>query len=418
MERLRSHRRRVRRTVSCNGVAASRAAAVIGVLLPAATLVLPLSGIAQERDLRGYYLNVATGSAEGAFSPSGVSDFQRLRIMTSPAFGPVETDVAYEHSLSLVSDSELGFLPSLGEIETGTDWIPLQGSISEGDHAEWRHGVDRLLVSVPLDGDVQLDIGRQPISWATTLFLTPADPFTPFDPADPFREYRGGVDAARLQGYLGPFTGVEAVLRLADTRDGTAITALGRAHGAAGPWELSAWGGVVHDEASAAAGATLTTAGTAFRGEFVLRDPKEGDAVVRFATGVDRYFTVDGRTLYLSAEFQHDGLGAAGADEIVAVVLSDPFARGEMQVLGKDEAAVQAFYQVHPLVGVEILWLWNMSDRSALLLPAVSYSVSDEVSARAGVFVGLGSEESAQGLPGSEYGTVPTSLYVSLTAFF
>ena len=49
--------------------------------------------------------------------------------------------------------------------------------------------------------NADLIVGRQPVSWATTLFLTPADPFSPFDPADPFREYRGGVDAARLRVY-------------------------------------------------------------------------------------------------------------------------------------------------------------------------------------------------------------------------
>jgi hypothetical protein len=395
-----------------------RGAARPGLLLLAQALLLPQPASAQELELRGYYLNVATGSVEGPFTPSGVSDFQRLRLMIDPDLGPLRTDVAYEHSLSLVSDPQLGLVPGLGDIETGTSWLPLQWTIAEGDNAEWRHRFDRLLVGLPIGDDFQLDVGRQPISWATTLFLTPADPFAPFDPADPFREYRGGVDAARFQGFLGAFTGVDAVLRLADTRDGTTVTALGRAQGAAGSWELSGWAGAVHDEASASVAATLTAAGAAFRGELVLRDSEEKGLVPRLAVGADRSFPLAGRDLYLAAEYQHDGFGAANADEIPGVVLSDPFARGELQVVGRDETALQASWQAHPLLTTGLLWLWNLGDRSALLVPAASWSVSNEVTVRAGLFLGIGSNRTETGLPGSEYGPVPTSLYLSLTAFF
>lgn len=392
----------------------SRAAALATSLV----LCLPRAGSGQEIELRGYYLNVATGSLEGPFTPAGVADFQRLRLMAGPDFGFVETELAYEPSLELVSEPELGLVPSLGSIETGTEWLPLQWTIAEGEHASWRHRFDRLLVRTALGDDVQLDVGRQPISWATTLFLTPSDPFAPFDPADPFREYRAGVDAARLQTFLGAFAGVDAVLRVADTREGTTLTALGRLTATAGSWDLSGWAGIVHDRPGGAAAATLTAAGTAFRGELSLRDGEDGELVPRFAVGIDRSFGLAGRDLYVAAEYQRDGFGAAGAAEIVDVVLSEPFSRGELQVIGRDETAVQASYQVHPLLSAELLALWNLGDGSVLLVPAVTYLVSNEVTARGGCFFGFGTDAASGGLPGSEYGPVPSSLYVSLTAFF
>ncbi|HEU4536104.1 MAG TPA: hypothetical protein VFS00_18395, partial [Polyangiaceae bacterium] len=49
-----------------------------------------------------------------------------------------------------------------------------------------------------------------------------------------------------------------------------------------------------------------------------------------------------GRDLYAVVELQHDGFGAADANEILAVLGSEPYRRGEMQALGRDELAAHA----------------------------------------------------------------------------
>lgn len=379
-------------------------------------------------DLRlgGYYLGVGSGYLEGPFTPSGASLFQRVRIMMSPDIGPLRTDVAYEQALNLVTDPALGLTPSLGEAQAGVEWLPLQWTIAEGEYASWRHRFDRLLITAPVGRSAEITAGRQTISWATSLIFTPADPFAPFDPADPFREFRAGVDALRLQGFSGAFTELEFVFRPADTRDGTTITALGRITTATGPWEISGWAGVLHDGGAASAAATLTAAGTAFRGEAELRWP---DDVLRFSIGADRSFPLAGRDLYVVLEYQRDGYGATDPDDYLDVLLSDPYSRGEMQVIGRNETAIQTSWQASPLVTTDFLTIWNMNDGSLLLSPAASYSVSNEVYVRGGFFFGIGAnerlidapivpEEPPIVLPGSEYGIVPSSLYLSLTAFF
>ena len=413
-----------------------RRAAVAGCMAAAITaaVVSPEAARAQSlrEDLRlgGYYLNVATGALEGPFTPAGVTDFQRLRLMASPDVGSLHFDIAYEQGLSLVSDPALGLSPVLGVSSTGIDWLPLQWTIEDWDHGSWRHRFDRLLVSAPLGESAAATVGRQTISWATALIFTPADPFAPFDPADPFREYRAGVDALRIQGFTGPFTELELVLRPADTRGGTTMTALGRITTASGPWEVSAWAGVLHDEGAASAAATLTTAGTAFRGEMEIRWP---DDVLRLSIGADRNFPFAGRDLYVVLEYQRDGYGAADPDDYLEVLLSDPYSRGELQVIGRNETALQASWQASPLLTADLLTMWNMDDGSFLLSPAASYSLSNEVYVRGGFFFGIGARERQivlpplgsgppeapiASVPGSEYGVVPSSLYVSLTAFF
>ena len=80
------------------------------------------------------------------------------------------------------------------------------------------------------------------------------------------------------------------------------------------------------------------------RGEAVLRR-LEDLLVFRGTIGLDRQLQVGGRDLTLLVEYQRDGLGAARPDEYRDLLESDTFLRGEHQVLGRDEAVVQASYQ-------------------------------------------------------------------------
>jgi hypothetical protein len=384
---------------------------------------------AQLPRISGYYLDVWVGSDQSAFADASLLGFQRFRLMTSPTYGRWGFDVAYEHALTVRSDLTAGFLGPGGEQgRSAGDWLPLQGTIEETEHVEWRHRLDRL--SVAYLGDAfDVTVGRQPVSWGTTLYLTPADPFQPFDPSDPFREYRVGVDAARVSVFTGPMTEIEAVVRPADTFDGTTVTALARARTALGRWDLVAWAGVVHDEPSVSAAATVTVAGAALRSEAVLRRSKDRtgteETVLRFTVGADRSFNLFGRNLYLVAEYQRDGFGAASAEELIPTALSPASLRGEMQVLGRDEIVALATYEWHALWSLNLLSIWNLNDTSLLFSPAVSFSASDEVVAQAGMFLGAGEEAleipnplEPVVLPGSEYGAVPATGYVSVTIFF
>jgi hypothetical protein len=373
--------------------------------------------LAAQRGFRGYGLNVLLGAADGPFNDAGLQDLQRLRLMFTPSRGTVTLDLAYEQLLTLTSTSGFQVLGSaLGQPAGAGDWLPIQGTIAEGGHASWRHRVDRLSLKVarPLG---ELVVGRQPVSWATTLFLTPADPFAPFDPADPFREYRAGVDAAQVRVFPSAMSELNAVVRPATFDSVTTMTALARGRVAVGRIELMAWGGVLHDRGAGALAATVSVGGAVVRSEAALR--RDGNTtVIRVAAGADRSVEIAGRTLYVLAEYQHDGFGAAGASDLPALLGSAPYRRGELQVLGSDEAMAQVTYRVHPLVQVEAFTLWNLGDASVLLGPAVAYDPLASLGLRLGAFLGLGAGRTAAGLPGSEYGAVPTAAYLSGSYFY
>ena len=378
----------------------------------------PLAG-QQLGSISGYSLTVPTASGSGDLSEGGLALLQQLRFMGRPVWGPVSLEFAYQQNLQLRENVAAG-LSGTVFVPTSSKWLPLQWTIVDDEHVTWEHGFDRLALEAggrAWDGIV----GRQAISWATTLFLTPADPFAPFDPSDPFRVYRAGVDAARARYYLGPLSEVDMVVRLADTDSGTAVTALARGKTTWGETDVSAWAGLVFDRPGVALGATRSVGGLQLRGEISLReDPAGGAAAVRLAVGADNRFDLGGRDLYVVVEYQHDDFGASDADDLTRVFRSEPFQDGEMQVLGEDEVAVQGSWQIHPLWNVSLLTLINLRDGSGLVVPAGTYSVGTDVTVGGGLFFsyGDGNIDLQSGTVGSEYGIVPVTGYLSASWFF
>lgn len=388
-------------------------------LLPAALVSSGLT--AQQPGLSGYYLNVFTSVAESALAPAGVSDFQRLRVMWNGSVGPVRLDAAYEHALTLRQRGALGAqLFTASGTASGGDWLSLGGEIRSGARALWRHRVDRLSARIDLGNSADLVIGRQPVSWATTLILTPADPFSPFDPADPFREYRSGVDAARLRYYSGSFTQFEVVARPARIGDRETLTVLGRASSNVRGWDLGAWGGAVHDSFGAALFLSGSVGLWALRAEGAVRNLGD-EVVVRGTVGLDRTLPVAGRDLYVVIEYQRDGLGATSPDGLIDAARSRAFGQGEMQVLGRDVGAVQLSYPLHPLVSASGLVLASLRDGSFIMAPGLGYSVSESVSLRVGAFLGAGREPLLDGADlslRSEFGALPRVAFLSANMFF
>ena len=401
---------------------ARRRGAIAGVL---ATLVVPVPAPAQQPGLSGYYLNVLTRVSEGGLVSGGMSDFQRLRVMWSGSWGPAGVDAALEQTLTLREGGASGAQLFTGTgTASGGDWLPLDGEMHGGERVEWRHRVDRLSVRFDLGANADMIVGRQPVSWATTLVLTPADPFSPFDPADPFREYRIGVDAVRLRVYRGMFTQLEAVARPARIGPGESeretLTLLGRVSTNRRGWDLGAWGGAVHGTFGAAAFLSGSVGLWALRAEGAVRDVDDRVAV-RGAVGMDRTFAVAGRDLYLVVEVQRDGLGAASPIGLPGAVTSRAFSQGEMQVLGRYVGAVQLSYALHPLVSASALVLGSLRDGSFLVSPGVSWSASGSVSLRAGAYLGVGEgvvvREGGVSL-GSDFGASPRVGFGSLSWFF
>ena len=398
------------------------AAFVAGLLAAGLLVVGAAPAAAQSSWLTGYVLTVPLFSGSTALSDSNASNFNRFRLSTEQAVGPLFFEAAYEHAVTFqqnVTPLSLG-LGGLVDIQSGGEWFDLQGTISRHDqeHMLWRHRFDRLNVAWAPAEAMELSVGRQAISWGTTQVFTPADPFPAFSPTDPFQVFRAGVDAARLRIYPSALSEIDIVFRPSRTDVGEEVTALARGFATWRNWGLSAWGGTLYGDPAGAVGASGGIGPWAVNFEAVVRD-YHGTVVGRGAIGTFRLFQVADRDLTIAAEYQRDGRGAGGPDELLTVLQSREFRRGEYQVFGRDEVAVTAVYQIHPLWSVTSTAIWNLNDRSALVFPGFSYSVSNEASLAGGVFTGTGASDFVPGRPlPSIYGLAGVTGYLSLTWYF
>ena len=382
-------------------------------------LVGVVPAAAQPNWVTGYLQTVPLFSGTTQFGPSSLSDFNRIRLTLDPSWGPFSVETAYDNTVSFRQRAaSSGF--GLGTVPRGGEWLPLGGTLTDPDrqHVLWRHRLDRLNIGFSPADAVDFTVGRQAVSWGTTLFLTPADPFMPFSPSDPFRQFRGGVDAARMRLYPGPLSAVDLVVRVTDTPMGEEVTALGRGLTTWRNWELSAWAGTLYGDAAGAVGAAGGLGAWAVRLEAVVREIR-GRVIGRGTIGLDRNLQVGGRDLFVVLEYQRDGLAASGPDGYLELLLKPEFLRGELQTLGRDEAVAQVGYQLHPLWNVSGLAMWNMTDGSVLVAPGVGYTAGDETTIAGGVYFGFGADTvtAARPIP-SEFGLSGQTGYLSISFFF
>ncbi len=375
---------------------------------------------AQPSWLSGYILTAPLFSGATKLAPSAASNFSRFRLSVEPSAGPLTLEVAYEHALSFRQfDVTPGF--GLGGVQGGAEWWELQGTITSSgqEHIVWHHRFDRLNLGISASDAVDIRIGRQTVSWGTTNFLSPADPFVPFIPTDPFRVYRAGVDAFRVRVSPGPLSEIDVVLRPTDTDVGEEVTALGRGLTTVKNWELSGWGGSLYGDVAGAFGAAGGIGPWAIRAEAVVREIDQ-TVVGRGAIGVDRaFFLADGRAVTVAWEYQRDGLGATSPDEYLSILQSREFRRGEHQVFGRDEMMFSGALQLSPLWTASTLVLWNLNDESVLIAPNVAYSAGDNTAVAAGLYFGVGDTEITEAHPlPSEYGLAGVTGFMSVSWFY
>ena len=398
-----------------------------GALIAAAIPVLaavPEGRAALPLGVSGTVRTATVVSAPAGSRGSDAALLNHLRIAADPVLGPLVLDVAWDLTVS-VSQRGSGAIGETGAPESGAepgpengDWLDLRWTATAGDRVFVEHRFDRLRATWSPADDVEVSLGRQAVSWGTTLFLTPADPFMPFHPADRLRGTRRGIDALRLRYYPAPLSEIDLVVRPSRLDGQGELTALGRGLATVRSWELSAWAGAVYGDPSAAAGAAGAIGDWAVRFEGVVRK-LENRSVGRAAVGLDRTLSLGVGDLGILVEYQRDGLGAARRDDVERIFASREHRRGEHQVLGRDEAALQVSFRPDPRWEVSALALWNLSLGRVLLAPGFSWSPSDEATIDAGVYFEAGERVHAgPGPPGAADDDPGPGAFLALTWYF
>ena len=392
-----------------------RALFAVALLIPTAS---PAWG--QPSVLSGYLQTVSLLSISGGFSESDLALYSRLRVAAEPEFESVSLTLAYELTATIPQpeDSYVTVARVSGVGADSNDWLDLHGVLSDGEQFNARHRIDRLQLNWSPTDKVEVNLGRQAISWGTTLFLTPADPFIPFHPVDPFREFRSGTDAIRLRFYPNPLSECDLVFRPSRLDGEEEFTALARGLTTWHNWEVSTWGGMLYDEFAGAVGAAGDIGTWALRIEAVLRKI-HGTLAWRGTIGFDRSLQVDNRDLRIVLEYQRDGHGAVRQDDLERILESRAYRRGDFQALGRDQFAMQASYQIDPLWNISALVLWNLNNSSGIFAPGFSYSLSNEATIAGGMYLGAGESIPEESLPPDSEDNPPNLIgFLSVSWYF
>jgi len=314
-------------------------------------------------------------------------------------------------------------------VDLTSDWM---------DEGEWTGAlsIDRLWTRIST-GRADLAIGRQPITFGKAYFWNPLDIFGPFDPRRFDRDYKPGVDAARLDLSFGSFSGLTVVGAAGDTltadREGEAWSGswygsalVGRLYATAFGFDGAVQGGKVYGGRQFGGAVTGEIAGIEVRAEGAWFEANEGESLPwplegpmlenhgAFVAGVGRYFT---STLLLEAEYLYHGL--ADPDDRYASLAR--VGAGHLFHSSRHVAGAMASYEILPIVIGSFATIVSLSDGSFQIQPGIVWSTGDDSEIVAGALLSFGDAPEGAGLdPGirSEFGTYPDMIYAQFKRYF
>jgi hypothetical protein len=354
----------------------------------------------------------------------------RLRLTLS---GQPRDDLSYEFAYeqrmqATTGSGSGGFLaaPAAGPFWrlTDGDWRVVEGS----DTFLWRQEIDRALVAFhPAWGEAV--IGRQAIGLGRGVIFSAVDMFNPFTPAEIDREWRRGVDAARVEYRLTDTSSAEFIGVFG--RDWDDSAAIARARGYFGDIDAEVLFGKRAEDLMVGTVVSAVVGESEVHGELAVfhipeSQPDGGllgnDHIVpRLVLGASHTYDIgNGLTVY--GEYQYSGFGMHDAGDAALRLAADPdyaerLARGDFQLLTRHGLAGQCSYMFSPAVTGALLLLLCPTDGSGILAPNVRWDLSDNTSLLATTYVPWGAGVSGMTL-GSEYGATPLTFFLQLTHYF
>ncbi len=325
-------------------------------------------------------------------------------------------EAAYDVNVQLETESGF-FVPGLGvTAPVGVwRWTPLEWTFGGGAYAGV-HQLDRLAVDLTVSR-VHLVVGRQAIGFGRGVLFSAVDVFSPFTPLQIDREWRRGLDAARVDVRLTDKISIDGTLVRSSTWDASA--AVGRARGYFGLVDVELLGGWRAGDGFVGLSSSGAVKGAEVHGEVAAFRPKgPGPWVWKGVAGVSYDFRL-WRGLNVVVEYHYSGFGLNPPADLTTLGGGDfltRLSRGDMQILGQHAAAVVASTDVSDDARVSLTGLVDPSDGSGLAAPAVVWDFSERASVEAGAYMAWG-----RGLEGTmlftQFGATPFTVFAQLRLY-
>jgi len=254
--------------------------------------------------------------------------------------------------------SFIGFDP--GVIDLSHNWL-------DTDRHVINSSIDRLHVSW-IQNRWEVHAGRQRINWGKTMVWNPNDLFNNFAWLDFDYEERPGTDAARVQYNWGYASSAEVAYKITDDIESLVIAAMYR--GNIGTYDIQAIAGYYEDQFTAGAGWAGYVGTSGFKGEMTLFLPENTLSAV---VGADHMLS---NGVMLTGELLYNG-GYDNRINLDASLLQPPSASNLF--IASTGYFANASASPHPLVNVSLGVLGSMTRSVHILIPQISYSVSENV---------------------------------------
>lgn len=266
--------------------------------------------------------------------------------------------------------------------------------------------IDRLSLSGRSD-HLEWAVGRQAIGFGRILLVSPLDIIAPFAPDAIDTEIRPGVDALKVQGYLGQAMEIGAYAVLGDrSSDSSGLVSFSWNTGGidilgiAGSLRNRAMGGF--GLAGDVGGLGLKVEAAGYAGKQV--SVPGGDLHRFFAIAALECWYRFNSGVILTGQYLYNGAGADRADNYLQALQSAPVKEGMSFLLGQHYLLLAPSYEIHPLVTFSGLIICNLQDSSCLLRPTLDISLSDNLDLMMFWVINLGDGPQTGGVVRSEFG--------------
>lgn len=358
------------------------------------------------------------------------TNFWRLRFDLQTVPAPwLETELAYEQRVLLEANpGSVGggneFLPPTRELPYRI--IPLGSAPIDQEGLLYEQGFDRLAAGVRGDWG-RVKVGRQAVGFGRSTFFTALDVLAPFGTFQVDQEWKGGVDA------------LDAVYQFSNTasfgltaagedgfRDGAA---LGRVQGYLGDFDALLLGGKRSEDMMIGLASSTQVLDAALSAElaFFKTDGRGLDSaqigedwVIKAVAGGSYSFDLLNGLIWVT-EYHFNGFGIRDVREDPSALTNSAwiarFRRGDFQTIGRQEVATSLTLTIDENVTANGYTVISGRDGSGLGAIGGTWNYSNNLSLDLNLFGAWG--RTATGGPtglalGSEYGSTPLTVYVSL----
>jgi len=345
-----------------------------------------------------------------------------LRLETRQSLtGSVEAEAALENLWLYTNPAGLVSPDS----DPPNNQVDLTGTWREGERWSTRLHVDRLVL-YGNSGPWRWAAGRQPYGFGSIVMVSPLDVIAPFPPSAIDTEYRPGIDALRIDRATsrGDLLGAVAVF---DDDSGQSSYLASGSFNRKGV-DLLLLAGDLRERLMGGVGLAGSLGGLGIKGELAWYDGKNvgtagGDLYGDFPIGAVELWYRFANDLIVLAEYLYNGAGSEDPHRYLETASSAPYREGLSTLLGKNYLLLAPSYELHPLLSLALLGIWNLDDDSYLVRPQVALSLGDNLALEVSHTLNRGEKPATGPLPGtviprSEFGLVGDSSAIYLRWYF